>query len=429
MKVNKAVKAISIVALVGLIGGILIVVSNKWLIQFFVARIDRTPAQVSPSENLEILRSVPYLSYVVGEQAGQKVGVVKYERDLCSKGVNIYNCNSLPGAYLLDMSGDIFHTWKVEGWHWGWHSAKMDEKGDLLVIIKDIMLMKLDWNSNIKWTTRLRFHHDIVIGGKGDIYTLTRDPRWIYHKGEPIMFLDDYLVILSPDGKLKRQISFFDLLRKEVPDEELDAILLHLTRPPRIPGAAELVPADENLLRGSTRYDILHVNSLQIIAQDFPPLFKKGNILFCAKMLDLVGVMDLEQEKLTWSWGGNYLDEPHHPTLLENGNILIFDNGTSRKYSRVLELDPSTKEIVWKYEGLPREAFFSSWGGACQRLPNGNTLITDSSQGRIFEITRDGEIVWDFYNPLKARNGKRATIYRMSRIVDVENYPILRTPE
>jgi hypothetical protein len=33
-----------------------------------------------------------------------------------------------------------------------------------------------------------------------------------------------------------------------------------------------------------------------------------------------------------------------------------------------------------------------------QRLPNGNTLINEASFGRFFEVTRDGEIVWEYVN-------------------------------
>jgi len=37
--------------------------------------------------------------------------------------------------------------------------------------------------------------------------------------------------------------------------------------------------------------------------------------------------------------------------------------------------------------------------GYAQRLPNGNTLITESSFGRFFEVTKQGEIVWEYVNP------------------------------
>ena len=65
--------------------------------------------------------------------------------------------------------------------------------------------------------------------------------------------------------------------------------------------------------------------------------------------------------------------------------------------------------------------------GGNQRLPNGNTLITESCSGRVFEITKDGRIVWEFYNPnIKTETQERETIYRMTRITNPENYPKLQ---
>lgn len=88
------------------------------------------------------------------------------------------------------------------------------------------------------------------------------------------------------------------------------------------------------------------------------------------------------------------------------GNILIFDNGSdggypkkARIYSRVIEIDPVTKEIVWQYCGNDFSSvfhFFSPRISGAQRLPNGNTLICEGLYGRFFEVTQQGEIVWEF---------------------------------
>jgi len=100
---------------------------------------------------------------------------------------------------------------------------------------------------------------------------------------------------------------------------------------------------------------------------------------------------------------------------LPSGNILLFDNGTRRGYSRVIELAPESKAIVREYRGSPKESFFSEWRGVAQRLGNGNTLITESERGHVFEVTREGEVVWDFWNP-EIKDGKRKRIYRMIRL-------------
>jgi len=102
---------------------------------------------------------------------------------------------------------------------------------------------------------------------------------------------------------------------------------------------------------------------------------------------------------------------PHDPKMLDNGNILIYDNGGSggypqivRFYTRLVEINPVTEEIVWEFIQRPYlpssgSRFLSITTGGTQRVPNGNTISLDSNQGRVFEIAQQGEIVWEYINP------------------------------
>ena len=129
----------------------------------------------------------------------------------------------------------------------------------------------------------------------------------------------------------------------------------------------------------------------------------------------VTGSLDQDKWEILWPWGAGELDWPHLPLMTEDGRILIFDNGTHRLYSRVLELDPITETIEWEYVTDPPEVFFSRAKGSAQRLPNGNTLICESDDGRAFEITRDGEVVWEWFNPA-TKKGYREQVYRMWRL-------------
>ena len=82
--------------------------------------------------------------------------------------------------------------------------------------------------------------------------------------------------------------------------------------------------------------------------------------------------------------------------------MLLFDNYVLMEQSSVWEFNPVTEEVYWHYRGNRRHPFYSEVCGTTQRLPNGNTLITESDNGRVFEVTRDKEIVWEFYNPHRA---------------------------
>lgn len=112
--------------------------------------------------------------------------------------------------------------------------------------------------------------------------------------------------------------------------------------------------------------------------------------------------------------GPDTVAQQHHVTPLENGNLLVFDNGTFRHgesvtFSRVIEIDPADGSIAWEYTDSPREAFFTPFMGGAQRLPNGNTFITEAAFGRLFEVTEDGDVVWEFVVPQFSRYPDVAT--------------------
>ena len=120
--------------------------------------------------------------------------------------------------------------------------------------------------------------------------------------------------------------------------------------------------------------------------------------------------------KIIWTWGPGQVQLPHMPTMLSSGHILIYDNGTEKRpYSRVIELEPVSGHILWEYKAKPPESFFSHWQGSAQRLPNGNTLICESTKALVFEVTRDGKIVWRFWSP-EVKNTRRKRIYRFMRL-------------
>jgi hypothetical protein len=107
--------------------------------------------------------------------------------------------------------------------------------------------------------------------------------------------------------------------------------------------------------------------------------------------------------------------------MTSQGTILLFDNGTARGYSAVVEIDPASGEQVWRYED--RAGFFSAYRSGVQRLPNGNTLVAESDAGRILELTAEGEVVWDYCSPFlgqghgtQGRHVYRATRYSEQQI-------------
>jgi hypothetical protein len=82
--------------------------------------------------------------------------------------------------------------------------------------------------------------------------------------------------------------------------------------------------------------------------------------------------------------------DPHDPELLTNNNLLIALQGPITH--QAVEINRTTGIVVWQY-GRTGTIFARD----CDRLPNGNTLITAivDQRSKIFEVTPSGDIVWE----------------------------------
>jgi hypothetical protein len=372
----------------------------------------------------EALKSLPYLTWNPMEGDSALSGVITHKADQAYPGLNLYCSRNRAAAYLIDMEGRLVHSWSSPETHpEPWQHIEMTESGDLLAIAKDKGLIMMDWDSNIRWTLKDRFHHDVAVRPDGKIYALARRDRPVFHNRRPVIVLDDYLVLIN-DGEIEQRISMYDILRCDIAEERSGEILKWMFSLTGIKLIAKTLLVDRYLIKNSTPADLIHTNSIEILDRTIPGCCKPGDILISFGALDMIAVLRPQLGEIAWRWGPGEISKQHHPVLLDSDNILVFDNGVTLKRSRVLELDPVTMDIVWQYAGDPPERFFTLSRGTSQRLPNGNTLITESDMGHVFEITSDGGIVWEFYNSeIQPETNSRAAIYRMVRIAKPDAYP------
>lgn len=333
-------------------------------------------------------------------------GVVRVSPQSIQPGLNLYNSQPRTQALLFDMRGNVVHAWSSpEAREGGWHHIEPDRDGSLYAIVKHESLEKLDRHSRRLWKLDIPAHHDIALAPDGTLQVLTRVVRNVETRGREVPILDTDIVTLSSSGEILGRFALSSLLAGWIPERSLDEIARAL---------ASSAP-DESI--PGTPLDVFHTNSIEIVRRAVPGVAEPGDLLLCVRSLDQVFVISPEERRVRWSWGAGVLQHPHHPSLLPNGNILVFDNGTRRAWSRVLEVDPLLGEIVWEYPGKPRQDFYSRTRGAVQALPNQNVLITESDRGRVVEVDRDGQIVWEFYNPdVDEAEQARAAIYRMRRL-------------
>ncbi|NIR50927.1 hypothetical protein GWO43_20100 [candidate division KSB1 bacterium] len=362
-------------------------------------------------EQQEAMAKISGLPYLKGYNSAPDVeNVTVYNEKLAHDGLNFVVSADAAKAFLMDMKGNILHEWRKDFeqvwpeqgipniYKTYWRRAYLLDDGELLAMFMNFGLIKLDKDSNLLWAYKGGCHHDLFIGEEGDIYVLTRAIK--KHDGlelESMVFdrpiLEDFITVLTPSGKEIKKISLVDCFLNSA----YAPLLEHIKVP----------------------VDILHANTIEPIdgrvAHRYP-MFQKGRILVSMREIHTIAVIDLEQEKVTWAMTGMWKYQ-HEPRLLRNGHILVFDNRGNDGKSQALEFDPLTQEIVWSYRGDPPEAFYSREAGTIQRLPNGNTLITESENGRGFEVTKEAEIVWEFFNPYRAgeNNELIAALYDVVR--------------
>jgi outer membrane protein assembly factor BamB len=373
-------------------------------------QLEKPPVREPDTAELDRLRALPYIDYSPDPVDQSKRGVVLWDEQRSQPGYNLYSNHKLCSAYLIDAEGSTVRSWAHPGRHWS--NTELLPNGDLLVVGTDLtgvddeepddahrFVMRFSWDGEVLWKRTLPAHHDVEITPRGGLLTLTAQARRISAFNRDIDVRDNFLALLDDDGQLEAERSLFDLF---------DSAPWFRFQPVR-----------PRLRRGHPQIVLFHGNSAEWMPHEHlvgrNRIYDPGNVLVCTRHQDTIAVIDWDLGELVWSWGQGILSGPHDATTLENGNILVFDNGINRGWSRVIELDPLSRRIVWEYRAAEPTDFFTLTRGSSQRLPNGNTLIADSEAGRAFEVTRDGELVWDFWSPHLSEQGERGTIVRMKR--------------
>jgi len=340
-------------------------------------------------------------------------GITEYRPGLAYDGPTLYTSGHDQKVFLIDLEGKILHEWFLplkDLWESEWNHNKLP-KGDKIYIRDaylypngDILLLYIgnhntpwglclvmaDKDSKIIWKHPARVHHDLDVGPDGIIYSLTHTilnafPQSLSFIQTPLV--DDSIAIFDPNGTKLKEVSILNAF--------LNSEYKHMLRMINYNGG-----------------DFFHANSIDIVTPEISQRFnftEVGQVLVCLRNIETLVLIDPELEKVTWTMTGPWT-RPHDPDFLENGNMMIFDNIWNKdgEVSRIVEFDPSTKKTVWQYQGDESKPFFSELRSRQQALPNGNVLICESDGGRLVEVNRNQEIVWEFVNPVQETfEGKR----------------------
>lgn len=352
----------------------------------------------------------------------------------------------------------------------------------------EVDLVQVDWDGNIVWSFNryeriedpghepqwmARQHHDFQRAGSPvGYYAPGQEPQ--VHGGRTLILvhknvrnpaisdkplLDDAIIEVDETGRIVWEWLCSDHFEELGFDENARNVLFR----------------DPN-----TRYfgnngdgDWMHINSVSYVGPNKfydggDERFHPDNIIWDGRETNIIAIIDKKTGRIVWRLGPDYsapevkhigwIIGQHHAHIIPKGlpgegNLLVFDNGgwagygqpnpsspyglknALRDYSRVLEINPVTWEVEWQY--TPTEAqfqapldsyrFYSPYISSAQRLPNGNTLITEGADGRIFEVTREHGLVWEYVSPYKNKRNSNM-VYRAYR-VPYEWVPQLDRPE
>ncbi len=324
--------------------------------------------------------------------------VVKYDPSKAYNGYTLFAPMSSNDAWLIDMEGNVVHHWTTPfppAQH-----GKLLPNGNLLWPQKGkepkipvggvgSEIVELDWDGNVVWS-----HEDDTINHD---FVRLENGNTLYNSY--VRVPDDIAARVKggvPGSEAEGQI-WSSCLREVTPSGEIVwewKMYEHLD--PEKDAQCPLCP------RSIWGY----INSVTVD--------RNGDIFCTFRFQNQIAKIDKATGEVVWRWGREYyIGHPHCVSVLDNGNVLFFDNGLHRfspergahelSYSRVIEVNPSTGEVVWEYHDPDVFRFYSSICGGAQRLPNGNTLVCESTKGRFFEVTPDKEIVWEYHSPFRVR--------------------------
>ena len=351
-------------------------------------------------------------------------GVVRYIPEKCWNGFTLIpsvdSLSTARGAALFDMNGNLVHTW--EGVY-GAFDNKLLPNGDILGTsgymkgywLDCVDIVQKDWNGNTVWS---------------------------FNNGEEVLDLDTHQKVLSArqHHDFQREGCACGYYVPGMEPRLRGRMLINSSVNRVLPEFSRLPVTDSRLMVIDEEGNCLWEGYYDAGDERFHP----DNIISDIRILNTSFIIDHRTGDIVWRMGPDFESDKklqdigqivgqHHVHMIQKGlpgegNILLFDNGgqaglgkptpcaptgycnATRGYSRVLEINPVTMERVWSYndpsefegniEALSQmNQLFSHYCSSADRLPNGNTLITEMLHGRVIEVTPEREVVWEFINP------------------------------
>lgn len=351
------------------------------------------------------------------------------DTSLAFQGYTLVASTQETALLLVDMSGATVHRWqfsfnalwpeqehliaprKLEDSYFYVRDAELYPDGSIIAIICaggltpwGAGLVKIDAQSNVVWKSAGFYFSDITQSRfSTDIYVLQQEVRKTKLKDVSSVrppYLDDGIVVIDQNGNIQKRISIIDALRAS-PFKRL---------------ISDILPDPLG--------DYLHSNTIDEIAYTSNRVawIRQGHLIVTLRDASAFAVIDPKTGKVEHA---AYLPLrlPHDIRLMPDEKLTAFDNAGNLGdggASRLVEMSAETLGIEWHYSGTLQEPLSSDILGSAQRLENGNFLTSNPKRARIFEITRDGKLAWEYFLPdNKGGLSPRVTVARRYQAQDL----------
>lgn len=385
------------------------------------------------------------------------------------EGYNLFK--TLPGDtyHLTNNAGRVIHEWNLGPLTRGCYYLLDD--GHLLLGKNRQTVLEYDWDGALQWVFDKRpsyyAHHDWYKTAYGTVLIIAWEPKTYSEAidvGRDPELLPDGGTLILPDAILE-----YDPIKEEIIWEwhTWDHLIQDYKQGIETYGVVSEHPEkiDVNYYYGDLILETIITDDGSAVSVDW----QHCNAINYNPYLDQIAISvptfgeiwiidhntTTEQAKgqagdLLYRWGNpaaygrgtesdmklEFQHDVHwiNPGLPGEGNLLIFNNGRYRGFSSVLEIvtpvdsngnythpvnneafGPSTP--VWEYEAPEPDDFYSMFISGAQRLPNGNTVINEGMKGHFFEVTQNGEIVWEYINPVKFAVGEEEPLTQGDSLV------------
>lgn len=318
-----------------------------------------------------------------------------------------------PQVQVVDMEGELIHKWDVDFFkiwpdpshiyparnipitEFDYHTQGMvvEQDGSVVVSLGNLGSTKLDWCSDVIWTSSEMTHHSVTrndantywIAGNRRLDQVSND--LLFPGTSRLQFVnsslgryENMLFLLDNEGKAIESFSVLEALVKAGLERQVyDAILIQADDP-------------------------THINDIELVTSALAAKIEgveENDLLVSIRQMHMLTIFDRETGEIKWHHQGPWVRQ-HDPDIHPDGTISVFNNRAWGYWfseyagSDIMLLDPATKTTKKLFPNNEDQFFFTDIMGSHQFLPNGNLLIAESRAGRVIEVDSEGNTVWEY---------------------------------